>query len=331
MSLCKDVKVVVCGARVLSHVHTLGYSMTLGGSVVPNANAVRTAISALSQSSTVHSYSNGRWVLQSLQFIKRVLENTTLFLQEQNTAVNRLMAAFLGWAIAGEEVAGALLPNPAANTAVKSFMKNMSNFNEKECSIKVVDKAVCNLSNLDISSCPNSTVSCCNDSAVSVLTCTSSFISSQASSAMTNVYETQNPAVKQGLFKRLGNFLVNGGTNSSQISSNVTKNFGQYIKNICKEDLVTEQSAAVPSLKLRGCSSDVINVYNRSDVNIRCAAGAISQFFPQLTPGPPTVSVFQVSKQTGTYLIVLAGVFGAFMVLLILLTVGSAGDKGTVI
>lgn len=308
--------------------------MTLGGMAVPKANAVRSAFSAACQSSTVHSYSAGRWVLQSRQFIKRVPQNTTLFLQEANGGLSKSiphMAAFIPWAFAGAEIAGALLPNPAANTAVKSFMQNMSKFNEKECSVKVVDRSVCNLSNLDISSCPNTTVSCCNDSAVSVLSCTSSFISSQASSAMTNVYESQNPAVKQGLFERLGNALLKGGTTSSQISSNVTKNFGQYIKNICKEDLVNEQSAAVPSLRLKGCQDDVINVYNRSDANIRCAAGAISQFFPQLTPGPPVVSIFYVSQKTTTYLIVMAGVFGAFMVLLILLTVGSSGEKGTVI
>ena len=229
------------------------------------------------------------------------------------------------------EIAGALLPNPAANTAINMFMSNMTNYNAKQCSINVVDKAVCNLSNLDISSCPNTTVACCNDSAVSVLTCTSSFISTQASSAMTKVTVTQNPATKMRLIQRLRTALVNGGTTSSQISSDVTKNFGTYIKNICKASTVTEQNAAMPSLRLKGCHDDVINVYNRSDVNIRCAAGAISQFFPQLTPGPPVISVFYISPQVQTYLLVIGAVFGAFMVLLILLTVGRNDDKSTVI
>ena len=228
-------------------------------------------------------------------------------------------------------VADALLPNPAASTAVNMFMNNMTRYNDKQCSVKVVDKAVCNLSNLDISSCPNTTVACCNDSAVSVLTCTSSFIATQASSAMTSVTSKQNPATKDTLTKRLTNALVNGGTHSSQISSDVTKNFGTYITQICKATTAIEQNATMPSLRLKGCHDNLINVYNRSDVNVRCAAGAISQFFPLLTPGPPVVSIFKVSSQAQTYLLVMGAVFGAFMVLLILLTVGKTDSKSTII
>jgi len=258
-----------------------------------------------------------------------------LFVRRPNRILGRQAsytpALTMALIIPAMEIAGALLPNPAANTAINMFMTNMTRYNQKQCSINVVDKAVCNLSNLEISSCPNTTVACCNDSAVSVLTCTSSFISSQASSAMTKVLITQNPATKERLVQRLRTALVNGGTTSSNISSDVTKNFGHYINNICKASTVTEQNATMPSLRLQGCHDDVINVYNRSDVNIRCAAGAISHFFPALTPGPPSVSIFSVNSQVQTYLLVMGGVFGAFMVLLILLTVGKTNDNTTVI
>ena len=224
-----------------------------------------------------------------------------------------------------DDVTGAA--NPAANYTIDKFTRNLTTFKDTECAVRVVNKSVCNLNNVDISGCTSTTVNCCNDSAVSILTCTSSFIDQSASSALLSVYKTMSSSAQTSLADRLKQYLSNiGGVTSSQQSeatSSISKAFGLYMKKSCNQLTVNEQNATMPSLRLTGCHNDVVNLYNRSDVNIRCAAGAISHLMPQLVPGggPATLPFYTLNPRTKLYLLILFCVFMAFTILCIMVRI----------
>jgi hypothetical protein len=214
--------------------------------------------------------------------------------------------------------------NPAATYTVQKFMDSLTTYKDDECKITFVDKPTCTLSNLDIDGCTSTTVRCCNDSAVSVLTCTSSFINQAASSTLVSVYSSLTSSDQAALSQRLANYLATNPdvppSDKAANTSSLSKQVATYMKSVCNAKSVTEQNASMPSLKLKGCHNDLLNVYNRSDVNIRCAAGALSHLLPPMAAAapPPAVNPFILSPRTKLYLVILVGVFFAFMILLIL-------------
>ena len=223
--------------------------------------------------------------------------------------------------------------NPAATYTVQKFMNSLVTYKDNECTISFVDKPTCTLSNLDIDGCTSTTVNCCNDTAVSVLTCTSSFINQAASSAVVSVYSSLTSSAQAALSQRLANYLATNpdvpASDKADNTSSLSNQVAVYMKATCNAKTVVEQNASMPSLKLKGCHNDLLNVYNRSDVNIRCAAGAVSHLMPPLAPAAvaPAVNPFLLNPRTKLYLIILVGVFFAFMILLILCGGSRAKDR----
>jgi len=212
-----------------------------------------------------------------------------------------------------------------ADLAVRKFTKEISKYNSTQCSIGTTQKSTCNLGNIEIEDCNNLTLACCNDANASILSCTSSYINESAVNAMV---DSSSNALSSSTLARLDNYLLNDPEAKNPFSkyfntttSSVKSKLSTYISTRCLAGNVVEQNVTLPSLKGKSCSSDVVSIYNRSDVQIRCAMGAISHLLPNESMATVEIPKWYVlTKKTQFYLTVLGCLAGAFFVFVLLVS-----------
>jgi hypothetical protein len=224
------------------------------------------------------------------------------------------------------------------DTAIAEFTNKVSNYRDTQCSIQSVNAATCNLGQIEISSCNNLKIGCCNDANVSLLSCASSFIFSNAVASVIDVTSgskgNENTPAMSSLRQKLANYLQSSAVSAkdyADTTSSITSQLSTYFKSTCNAQEVMEQTVAIPALKGNHCSSNVVAMFNRSDVVLRCAMGAISQLLPTDNAAQeykvPPLPWYHLTSKTKKYLIVMSCVLGAFIVLLILASISDLDVK----
>lgn len=205
-----------------------------------------------------------------------------------------------------------------ANAALQLFNKSLADASATECSIKLLDKSTCHVNNIDLTDCADVTIDCCNDSAASVLDCTSSFINKQAASAMATVYGNMPAGLQSSMSNKVLSYLENTGHAASSVgyadTASLTQALETYVATACTAQAVNDQAITVPSLKGTKCDTATILLYNRSDVNVRCAAGAITNLMPTTAITPAKRP--WLTQATVLYLVILSVIivfFGLFL------------------
>ena len=220
-----------------------------------------------------------------------------------------------------------------SDAAVSKFVNSVANYQEQECSIKALSRSVCDLGNLKITDCKNLTLACCNDSTITELNCTSEFLNKSATQAIVDVATSYNLSDKTSDY--LDNYLL-----SSAMSSKYVNNMAQntsllsladktslYVKNACDLDNIAFQTVTLSSFKGTQCSSDIVNLYNRSDVKLKCTMGAITQLLPQEYAPAKKLAWYHITAQTKMYALVLGIIAAVFFVLALLASASQIDSK----
>jgi hypothetical protein len=200
-------------------------------------------------------------------------------------------------------------------------MENISIQGERVCETRVADHELCDLDNIDVSKCSGLTVACCNRANVRILTCPPNFVLKAALSAASTTWESQG--IQPQVLSRLQNYFRNKALPLPPVA-NGTETIMQmtriYLTDACQAFDFTSQIASLPKLTAYDCSNDLVDLYNQSDVRIRCAAGALVNLFPDTpaTPSQTTTAWYQLSEQTLPVIAAL-GIFSVVAVLMVVI------------
>lgn len=204
-----------------------------------------------------------------------------------------------------------------AQKAVTNFQQQLAVFKGTECDVSTTTDQLCTFNTIDVSRCKGLTLNCCNKSETDILDCTSSWIMAAATSASSHTAKATGTSPE--IEKRLLNYIENnnlapppGSTRPGEVS-NISQLTQVYLNNVCASFDAVSQTAVVPTLKAFDCQSDTVDIYNQSDVNIRCAMGALSQLFPNTSSGAPSPSPWTLAPSTVPYLVAIGASGAAFL------------------
>jgi hypothetical protein len=200
-----------------------------------------------------------------------------------------------------------------ANVGMASFMGQMvASLVQKECSAVVRETETCLLNNLDISSCTNFELGCCNNLNSNIISCTDSkTLLDNIGRVIGEIYNNYPQAV--------GYMAEQSGSSSTSQTSIVTK-MQSTVQAQCSAQAITSQTIDIPSITAHQCSDVFINLANNTSVDIRCAMGYLNSILPN-TPvqsAGGSVSFFHLHWEGVYILIGLAVLF----VILLSLTIG---------
>jgi hypothetical protein len=227
-----------------------------------------------------------------------------------------------------------------ADTAISYFTKAVARYDSTQCNMQSVNTATCNLGTVEITGCKNLKLACCNDVDVALLSCASSFLFTEAMNSVIKVTGGSSGSSKNSglssLRQRLANYLASSAVTPQQAAdtnSSTRSMLSTYFSTVCSAQEVTEQTVAVPALKGTHCSSDVVAMFNRSDVVLRCTMGAISNLLPtddananELLKVAP-LPWYHITAKTKKYVLVITGVLVAFCIMLFFANISDIDRK----
>lgn len=221
-----------------------------------------------------------------------------------------------------------------AEVALARFYSELQVDANQQCTLTVGDQEVCNISDVNVEHCSNLELQCCNQANVAILSCTSAHVEASAVAAALGVINptTVNsvtrsstgdvnavfPGLEQEIDARLKQFFINAKVDEDTEGLTMQDRMSLYLNNVCQDFTFSDQTATVPTLYAYDCSEDVVNVYNNSDIRVRCAAGALTNLFPN-TPPAATPPWYKLSQSTSPVLIAMASLAGLLLVLVIAL------------
>ncbi len=205
-----------------------------------------------------------------------------------------------------------------ANAGMADFMNQMiAAIRGNDCTAVVRETQTCLFNNLDVSSCVNFELGCCNDMNSNVITCKNKkTLYNIAGQVIENIYNQSDPAIIGYIAKQVDATDTSLTTIQQQVSNQLYQT--------CNDFEITQQSFDIPSITAHQCSDVFINFANNMNANVRCAMGYINKILPTtpLAPssgpsGPnPLVNFFHLHKE-GVYILIGLGI--VFVVLLVLI------------
>lgn len=226
-----------------------------------------------------------------------------------------------------------------ADTAISKFTHAISQYDSTQCDIQTVNTATCNLGAIELTGCRNIKLACCNDVDVNLLSCASSFIFKEAIQSIIDVtsgsQQSGDTDAVSSLRTRLANFLQSSAVDPALYSkdlSSVRTGLSTYFQSVCSAQEVTEQTISVPALKGTTCSSNVVAMFNKSDVVLRCAMGGITNLLPtddaDVEPlKVPPLPWYHITAKTKKYVLVMVGVLVAFCIMLFFANISDIDRK----
>jgi len=205
-----------------------------------------------------------------------------------------------------------------AASGVTSFMDYLTTTvtTTKECEILDNQQGFLTLTDMNITNCTNLVINEVNCQTMQVFTCQPGVITKAVTQVITNA-NNASPTVQAYVESQLAASGV-----GSKVTVNITENLKEYMDAKCDSFTATSQSIQIPSWTASDCNNDIVNLYQTSDVNVRCAIGVLSALLPGIgapLPAPPKLgSFFQISKAAVP---ILAGVGAVGFVLLVALLV----------
>ena len=198
--------------------------------------------------------------------------------------------------------------SPAAD-AVNQFLSTLQDQTVKNvnCHLSIASQQVGNIHEVDIKNC-SINLKCCNSTnATEIMACDPSSVLNAGVSAIT-AQTSKSPDNLAYLIRQLGALYDK--------SQPITNSVSTYLNQTCKAFDSTEQTIDI-SLTAIDCKNAAIDLYNFSDVNIRCGAAAISSLLPNPVTSQ-TASFFQLHR---TAVKVLIGL-GILLIIFIAIIIG---------
>jgi hypothetical protein len=202
-----------------------------------------------------------------------------------------------------------------ANVGMARFMGQMAaDLDSQKCNAVVRETETCLLNNLDISSCTNFEIGCCNELNSKIVTCTNTeVLVNNIGNVIALILSSYPETVKY--------VAQQSGANSTSAVDIVNK-IESTVAAQCSVQALTSQTIDLPSITAHQCSNVFINLANNTAVDIRCAMGFLNSYLPN-TPAPntngpaknPIVEFFHLHWE-GLYILI--GLGSLFVILLVL-------------
>ena len=164
--------------------------------------------------------------------------------------------------------------------AVSDFLKSIDSIKRTECTINANVDKTCSVSNFDIQNCKNFNITCCNVGKVDITTCSAGIIIDTAKKSVKDAIN-KYPGLLKYIQTYINKYIADNGLSPAQAFED---GLTTYLLHECSDLTMVSQNASIPSLQALDCSNVYLNLYNLSDINIKCAAGAISAIFPSTVP-----------------------------------------------
>ena len=202
-----------------------------------------------------------------------------------------------------------------ANAGMAKFMGRMIEALDKStCSAVVRETETCFLNNLDISSCTNFQLGCCNDLNSKIITCTNTQVLIDSIGDVIGEILSSHP-------ESVG-YMATASNASSTSETAIVSKMASTVAAQCSAQALVNQNIDIPSITAHQCSNVFLNFANNMDVDIRCAMGYLNSILPATPIQPanspavnPVVSFFHLHWE-GVYILIGLGVL--FIILLVL-------------
>jgi hypothetical protein len=202
-----------------------------------------------------------------------------------------------------------------ANDGMARFMGEMASaLDSKACKVVVRETETCLLNNLDISSCTNFELGCCNELNSKILTCTNTqVLVDKIGKVIGEVYDN---------YPEAHGYMYKQSQSSSNSRVSIVSKMQSTVSAQCSAQALTSQTADLPSITAHQCSDVFINLANNTSVDIRCAMGFLNNILPDIPIQPangpavnPVVTFFHLHWE-GLYILI--GLGSLFVILLVL-------------